>query len=520
MILVFLAGKDFEKRLQTFIDDELPYHSHKSVQLHDNLPILTTDYNSAKNSRKATFTLQNNVEFVHEIKATATKQSKESVWIEWINSESLKLIAIVGQSGAGKSNLAKKFLKSPLITSAFRYRFYISLKDVFDKKVNLLEFLTQQKLNLGWVENPNLKDHSDITNKFYQKMIDKLNNEKVCIIFDDIGIGSFSYDKDEKVHSCFRKHFAKQFFSSILSNELLCKAKVVVVLNHWEYEHVTLQLQPETWKLVHVFGINKQDQLRMAEGTLCLFQTCCAYNKTPKNLDILKVGVCSQFHNTDNCLLCKKQDLCDCADEIQLFLNVPIHCRSFLEHCSRCTKGCRVANASYLLLNWLHHIARIYPTKSYRLIEVGKFAWEKYTQHKFLFAFEELKSLSKVERNIFFISLCYIQSYEKDLLYRFFNILMQDFLAAVWCLSLSDGELEKNKEQFEKWDNSAIVIGFMDEICQMHKNFKFKLKVPVNQENIAKIQNFSLKSINKENFNAPPGLSGFVQALKRKFVPS
>ena len=483
-------------------DDQLNYHSHQSIQLHDKLPKLTTEAQKATKSRKHTSKIKIGKKLPYEIEESATNQSEGSsqcVWNEWLNSKELKIIAVVGQSGAGKSNLAKKILRNPLIKDSFQYRFFISLKGKCKKKMNLLEFLTQQKLNLAWIEKPNFRKHSDSSGKAYQKMIDILGQKQFCIIFDDIGIGSFSFNKDEEKPSCFDKQPAKQFFSYILNNQLLGKAKIVMVLNHWEYEHVTLQLHPETWKLVHVFGIDQADQTRIAEGTLCRNRSCSAYNVTRTAKAILNVRDHSEFHDTNNCLLCKNNHLCRCSKEIRLFLNVPIHCRSFLEHCSMCAKGCRVANASYILLKWLEHIAKTYPKGSYCLVEVGKFAWEMYAQHTFLFAFEDLKSLSKVERNIFFISLRNIQDYEKDLFYRFSNILLQDFLAAVWCLSLSDVKLENNKEQFKKWDNSAIVIGFMDEICQTHQQFRFDPRLKVKQKNIRKIKNFFSNSDTQNN---------------------
>ena len=515
-----MAGKNFKNEQQKLIDDDqLNYHSHQSIQLHDDLPTLNANAEIAKKSRRDTSNIKNGITLAHEMEDSSTCQnqgSSLSVWHEWLNSKSLKLIAVVGQSGVGKSNLAQKILKFPQITTSFEYRFFISLKGNCEKKMNLLEFLTEQKLNLAWVERPNFGNLSDYSAKAYERMIKKLNTEKLCIIFDDIGIGSFSFNKDEEKPSCFDKHPAKHFFSCILNNKLLVKAKIVVVLNHWEYEHVALRLQPKTWKLVHVFGIGLDDRTRMAEGTLCHIETCCAYNATPKSTDILDVSS-PAFHDTHNCLLCKYSSFCNCSDEIQLFLNVPIHCQSFLEHSNSCKKCCRIANASYLLLKWLEHIAKVYSTKNYCLIKVGKFAWKMYAQHTFLFAFEDLKSLSKVERNIFFISLRHILDNEKDLYYRFSNILLQDFLAAVWCLSLSDVELENNKEQFKKWDNSEIVIGFMDEICQTYRQFRFDPPLKVQQKNIEKIRNFFANQNPQNNFSTQSVIE-FVVTRKRELL--
>ena len=463
-----------------------------------------------KNRRKDTSKIENGIKLSSKIEESAASTSKGSAWNKWLSSETPSLIAVVGQSCAGKSNLAKMILRSQIMRT-FQYRFYISLKGNSKKELNLLEFLTQKKLALNWIENPSL---DKTTYEIYQKVIDKLRYEKVCIVFDDIGIGSFAFDKDEIEPSYFRKQFANQFFSSILNKELLCKAKVVIVLNHWEYEHVILQLQPEAYKLVHVFGIDQDDQIRMAESSLCHVETCCAYNEVKKNVAILDVGVHSEFHNANECVLCDNHDLCDCADEIQLLLNVPIHCRSFLEHCSSCTKGCRIANACYLLLKWLQYIVKIYPKTSYCLNEVGKFAWNKYIQDTFLFTFEDLKSLSKTERNIFFVSLCNIQATEKDLLYRFSSILLQDFLAAVWCLSLSNDEIEYNKQKFKQWNNSALVIAFMKEISQMHQQFRLDPSLNVNHENVLKVEKYCPKS--KTNSN-PTSVSEYVRRWKSNF---
>ena len=509
-----MTGETFKNKLQKLIDDDHD-HFHENIQLHDNFPMLTTDAHVAKRKRKYTSKIENGKPIAHKIEELATCQiqgTSRSVWNEWLNSKILKVIAVVGQSRAGKSNLAKKILKSQRIKDFFQYRFYISLKGSCENEMNLLEFLTQRKLHLRWVEEPNNDNHSV---KFYDTMIDKLNSEKVCIVFDDFGIGSFSYNKDEEELSCFKKHPAKKFFSSILKHDLLRNAKVVIVLNHWDYEHITMKMHPQTWTLVHVLGIDEKDQTRMAEGILCDLQTCCAYNTTKNKTAILKINSSFKFHvGTKNCLLCKNPSLSNCFDEFRLFLNVPIHCQSFLKQCS----GCGIANTSYLLLKWLQHIAIIYPAESYCLINVGKFAWTKYAQHRFLFAFKDLENLSKVERNIFFISLRHIQGSEKDLYYRCSNILLQDFLAAVWCLSLSDVELENNQAQFEEWNNSEIVIGFMNEIYRFHNQSLFGQQL--NQENIFKIQQFSSRSNNNENFRTRRGLLDTAQDFIRNFFLS
>ena len=502
-----MTGEKFKNKLQEFIDNDR-HHFHESFQLHDNLPMLTTNAYFAKGKRKYTSKIENGVPIAHKIEETATCQiqgSSQSVWNDWLNSKILKLIAVVGQSRAGKSNLAKKILRSQCIKDFFQYRFYISLKGSCETKMTLLEFLTQRKLHLRWIEEPNTDYHS---RKVYDTMIEKLDSEKVCIVFDDFGFGSFSYNKDEEEPSCFEKHLAKQFFSSILKHELLCEAKIVMVLNHWDYEHITKKMHPETWRLVHVLGIDKKDQTLMAEGSLCGLQTCCAYNTTRNEAAILNINFPFESHvGTNNCLLCKYPSLSDCHDEFRLFLNVPIHCQSFLEHCSTC----RIASTSYLLLKWLQHIAIIYPANSYCLLKVGKFAWTKYAQHKFLFAFKDLESLSKVERNIFFISLRHIQGRAKNVYYRFSNILLQEFLAAVWFLSLSADELENNQAHFEDWGNSEIVVGFMNKIYQIHEQFTFDPLL--NQENIAKIQQFSSRS------NTQRGLIDTVQDVIRNFFP-
>ena len=504
--MILFTGKDFKDTLQKYINSQVTSHLHESIQLYGNLSTLKTETNVAKNSRKNTCIIENSVElpppFVEE----------SATWNEWLNSETLNLIAVVGQSGAGKSNLAKMILQSQIM-STFQYKFYISLnKFDCEKKINILEFLTQGKLPLGWVENRQIYDNASK----YDKMIFKLFYGRVCIVFDEIGIGSFSFDKNAKTPTYYSDGLPKQFFSSVLNGELLFEAKVVIVLHHWEYDHVTLQLQPETWKLVHVFGINHTDQTRMAEGTLCRNKRCCAYNETQKNAAILEVGLYSEFHDADECLLCKNHDLCDCANEIQLLLNVPIHCQSFLEHCSSCTKGCRIANACYLLLKWIKHISNIYPIKSFSLTKVGEFAWTKYFHNTFLFELEDLTNLSRVEKNIFFVGLCNIPT-EMGLIYRFSNILVQDFLAALWCLSLSNDEIKRKKHQFSQWKNSAIVIGFMSEISQMHRQFRFDPPLKVNAKNVSKIQRYSSRANMKANLN-PQRVSDLLRRCKENFT--
>ena len=52
---MLLTGEDFKRRLKAFIDHELPYHDHDSIQLHDNLPTLTIDANVAKKQEERYF---------------------------------------------------------------------------------------------------------------------------------------------------------------------------------------------------------------------------------------------------------------------------------------------------------------------------------------------------------------------------------------------------------------------------------------------------------------------------------
>ena len=508
-----MTGKEFKNKLHELIDD---HHFHESIQLHDDLPKLTTNAHDAK--RKDTSKIENGpTDTVQNRRAWQHAQSKDLPSLsgnEWLNSKILKVIAVVGQSCAGKSNLAKSILRSQLIEKFFQYRFYISLKGSCEEKMNLLTFLTQRKLNLRWVEKPNTNEH---TRKCYDTMINELNRENVCIVFDDFGIGSFSHNKDEEQLSCFEQHLSKQFFSSIMKHELLCKAKVVMVLNHWDYEHIIKNMRSQTWTLVHVLGIDEKDQTRMVEGMLCDSQTCCAYNTTRNETAISNINSLFESHvGTNNCLLCKYPSLSNCSDEFRVFLNVPVHCQSFLEHWS----GCRIADTSYLLLKWLKYITYPYP-KTYNLIKVGKFAWTQYIRNVFLFAFKDLQELSKIERNMFFIGLRHIQGGAKNIYYRFSNILLQDFLAAVWCLSLSDVELKENQAQFKKWNDSEIVIGFMKEIYQIYQQYpQFKLDLPLNQKNIDKIEKFSSQSNNNKNVRIQRRPHDAAHDVMRNFLSS
>ena len=505
--MILFSGKEFKRELQEYIDDKVTSHYHESIQLYDKLSTLKTDFNVAKKSRKDTCKTENGVQLPPSFKESAT-------WNEWLSSKTLNLITVVGQSGAGKSNLAKKILRSQILSS-FQYKFYISL-DKFDceKKINVLEFLTQGKLSYGWVVERQIYYNAS---KKYEKIIKNLHNEKFCIVFDEIGSASFSFDKNAKVSNCYSNELPKHLFSCILNGELFFKAKVVMVLHHWEYQQVMSQLPPGTGKLVHVFGLNHIGQTRMAEGSLCRDERCCAYNVTQKNAAMLNLEAHSEFHYTDKCLLCKNHGLCDCANEIQLLLNVPIHCQSFLKHCSSRIKGCMIANACCVLLKWIEHIFRIYPEKSFSLTKVGEFAWNNYFHNTFLFELAELTNLSKVEKNIFFVSLCDIQGKEKKLIYRFSNILVQDFLAAIWCLSLSNDERKRKKHHFSQWKNSAIVIGFMSEISQRHQEFGLDQTLRVNQENVSKIQRYSSRA-NERDDPKPRRSSAFLGNQKKTIL--
>ena len=508
--MILFTGKEFKCKLQQYIDDKVTSHYHESIQLYDKLSTLKTDFNVARTSRKDACKTENDVQLPSSFEESAA-------WNKWLSSKTLNLITVVGQSCAGKSNLAKKILKSQILSS-FQYKFYISL-DKFDceKKINVLEFLTQGKLPLSWVVQRQIC--YDAPKKF-EKIIEELYDEKFCIVFDEIGSASFSFDKNAKVSNYYCNELPKHLFSCILNGELFFKAKVVMVLHHWEYQQVMSQLPPGTGKLVHVFGLNRTDQTRMAEGILCHDERCCAYNVTQKNAAILNLeahSAHSKFHCPDKCLLCKNHGLCDCANEIQLLLNVPIHCQSFLKNCSSRTKGCMIANACCLLLKWIEHIFRIYPEKSFSLTKVGEFAWNNYFHNTFLFELAELTNFSKVEKNIFFVSLCNIQGNEKKLIYRFSNILVQDFLAAIWCLSLSNDKRKRKKHLFSQWKNSAIVIGFMSEISQRHQEFRLDQPLRVNQENVSKIQRYSSRA-NERDDPKPRRSSAFLGNQKKTIL--
>ena len=429
----------------------------------------------------------------------------------WLDSNQ---VAVVGQTEIGKTEFAKKIFNE--VKNDFQYPFYISLKGVdCEKELNLLEFLTSNLSYFPWIEGYNCKNRSDKTSVTFETHVECICKGNVLIVFDEIALSNFSHDcfNSRILHNIhFRKTKIKYFISNILTQELLPKAKTVIVLNPWEYNALKLNnenLPPSN--PINILGIDHE----FSAMSIKLFCTThCKHSNTEKLNEQNRPAIKNQ--NEKNCVICENPHL---QDEIKSLFYVPCHYNDLMDIYGNCLNFCGIAK---LLLTWLNKIIKKYEDKNCSWENVGNFAWRQYIHGNYTFALQNSQdcSLSKIEKNLFFISLKKKSAFD-DVSYCFIHMLLQEFLSGLWWLNVSEIYLNQHKHEFANCQRADLVLNFMKAICHSSKSQQLAdIKFwKVKEENYTKLLNECKNANDSRHFTPRPAkLSGYLRKLKKKLV--
>ena len=312
-----------------------------------------------------------------------------------------KCIAVVGQSGIGKTQLVKSLLKEKKFRESFDYVFYVSLANIdCNAPMHLLDFLTNKE-GPAWIytqqhQNKQLKEP-------HNYVVEKVVNSNVCIVFDEFEKTNYCYKTFEKKVDCYRKHKAGFFISNILRGDCIRNALKIVVVNPSEYHEFTEVSVLRFSNLVIVLGIDHDGQ----ESILKTLQLSCQCHPCCSNKMFFETLI--EHHSQQKCCFCKYCYQRNCHHETRSLCCVPSVYFSFLKYHSRF--NCTNAVSAVILMEKLkpafacgnQHSEALDPSKCY-LKSIGKFAWKQYSENKieFFFADLTLARLTRAEINIFF----------------------------------------------------------------------------------------------------------------------
>ena len=386
-------------------------------------------------------------------------QKIKSQMLDSTKGRGVQRIAIVGQAQIGKNYLLNQLLST--IQNNYQYVFYISLKCIdLSKEMNLLEFLTNES-NFEWTDY-----RSNLDIQLVQQVVQKLiweEQEKVCVILDDIEKSDFCFDNYYYQVNPFHKAKAGYFVSNILRSWFRNGKKILLVS---PLQYIQLKRIPELnpTAVVFVQGIDFKGQKQIIEKLRSekseRFRSKCVLQK--KDL-----GFAIKDHKAMSCLLCRSSHKRTCHYEIQSLCNVPLNCTSLVEHAAVPLPPFVIA--AKVLFSYIEKAVKQYPNgaNKFFMSKIFCFAWKTYTHKKIVFNEWDLQTekLSNMEINIFFN----VKSSINGSVFFFSLFLMQELLAGLWILlrpkSILKANLKTNKKLFDGDECIEFLCKFMTEIC-------------------------------------------------------
>ena len=402
-------------------------------------------------------------------------------WLQPNTNSAKKNIAIVGQAQVGKTQVLKTILKN-LQEKKWRhsYMFVVSLdKMECSEKSNILQFLTEKTSALEWInfESKGPFQRNDVSHRIFKKVIAKLTSEKetICIIFNAFKKFEYSYKKYSSYGNFSKQEKIGNFMTRILK-EGFGNSQLLLQLNPWDFLQLSnsTTLESELCGIVWVQGIDHngqnilfQNEMLESKNIQHIKELSCKKNCRHKDKCI---GTFVKDHESNTCTVCKSNYLKNCHYEIRSLCFVPCNCKIFFKTTNFEQLSSIVAVAS-VLIEKLTEVAPRYenePEKNF-FVKICRFAWDNYEKQQFCFSEGDLSDLNRTIKNI-----CFSCTYSKDFsdspskLYFFFShILLQEFLAAMWLLSLSPEDFEiilkANRFMFLEKE-FTIVYKFMEEI--------------------------------------------------------
>ena len=409
-----------------------------------------------------------------------SKDLNETVMKEWLQpAEGEKVkpksrIAIVGQAQVGKTRLLKTLLED--VREKYDYIFYVSLQYInCSDEMNILQFLVKDSSAMRWINH-----RTDFDFQIFKRVVERLHGskeEKICIILDDLEKSNFHEKEYVYDKGIFETTQAGYLVSNILRHWFR-KGQIILLLRPWQYFQLNLDFSLHSFSVVYVQGINHEGQKHLRGDTIpkCQTNRCKLSNAC--------MGFVTAEHKKETCSLCKSCYLSNCHHEIQSLCYVPINCMLLVDQYLLQQQQQQQAFLSLppivvSVVILIQELLLAYQKSNMSLKweflkEVGRFAWEQYAERVYVFDESDLiaANLSNEVLNIFFTcklgNSSFSCEFNKDLVFFFSHVLLQELLAASWLLSLSaddfKAELQKYKNSF--LDKSfAVLCEFMSTIC-------------------------------------------------------
>ena len=393
-------------------------------------------------------------------------------WLKPMKWKEVPRIAIVGQTEIGKTQVLKELLSTLFKeeTQRYDYLFYVPLDHVgCSDTVNVLQLLIHNN-TFSWVGN---ETKNNLRAKVIENIID---NKKVstCIIFDHLGKTEFTYERSDTKSSYYREAKAQYFISRILRNGF-GNSQVLILLNPWEFIKLKNENNLELKHVVWVQGISRQAQ-KILSAKLCEVGHSLCGDKFLNNV--------ANDHKEKDCSVCSNCHEGSCHREVRSLCYVPKNYIRLITYINilpdESSPSLPIGCAALVIKDQIEDVrGKLYLKDSEKNIwdRIGKFAWEEYTKNNFNFTVNDIKN-SKIllEKDINIFLTCKSKNVlsikEYGLKFFFLHLFLQEFLAALWLLSLSIKDFKKatRKTSFEN-GRLAVIYEFMNEIWR-NKNLK------------------------------------------------
>ena len=427
------------------------------------IPLLNIDPISQINSRKAI----SNIVCEEPLEEEGIFDELVNEWLHPSKQSFKERIAIVGQAQIGKTYVLKQVLKHMRKNCYNQHIFFVSLKSInLNDKMNILQLLTQQS-SLKWINHQTDQDYH-----LFKRVVEKLQDVKkkeVCIIFDDFE--QFFYKDYIYSKSIFDEMEAGYLVSNIL-RQWFGNAQKIILATPLQYSELVHFMEPEPLQMVYVQGLNYSGQRHLLgnEARKCFKANC--------GLGHACLGKCAmENHDAAMCHICKNCYENNCHCELQSLCFVP---RNFL-NLDRLFKNDAFQPSSpakivaLILLQKLKWALGEDFNEKEDFQLVGKFAWDQYAKQVFVFYKSDLlrSKISKFLVNTFFSArnfepLLQLSPYP-NLVFFFSHILLQELLAALWLLSISEKDFQvqlKTHEELFLNGNFDVVCDFISEVSR------------------------------------------------------
>ena len=400
-------------------------------------------------------------QFIDNLKLQKAKISLPSFVVILASKTGPNIVAVVGNSGGGKTSFLKSVLLHPELKKVYKFMFFLQCQHVdFNMKTNLLQLLATT-LPYQWIQDKTVC--VDVLQELEK-------SEQVLILIDDFcHVLATLPPQDSAATSIHDEASANSFVQGILSRRLLPKAKVVITA--CTHSLCNLDKHLISFPMFKILGLNLESR-----NKLCM-------------------GVCGE--STESVL-----KYLNFHPDLQSFCNTPENCAAVMHVISAFMKQqgddstaeahlspTRVAVAAYALI--LQRKRSRPETKV--IYELAALAWRKFKDETLSFTKDEFPNESHFDS---ISELAYIELENNMKFVQKFYKLWRDILAAIYCNFFM--EFEDFRLSFEsgckKFPNKfrRFALMHLSELCHRPTTRYLKKLLPfclIHPEKLKLVQN-------------------------------